>query len=218
MLAARIAWLRRHHSAAFLAVQFDAAAGSPRRLAALADEARELGIGVLAPDVRRWKADCSVEEGCVRLGLALVRGMTTALARRLASLADRERVPTVEAWLARAGADRIPRPLLRHLGAAGALDGFGHPRAALVASAEVFVRRTAQLRELDETGQQDLFERGGPGADGSWVVASPSWDAKKQTLEQRASLGIAVGPLALMCGKPLSSTDPDPPAKGVPDE
>lgn len=96
----------------------------------LANEAKRRGLAFLPPDVNRSEVACTVEEGRIRLGLALVAGVGEDRARRIverrppggyASLADVRVVGGVD------------RASLEQLVRAGALDALGGSRRRMLA-------------------------------------------------------------------------------------
>ncbi len=83
------AWIKRHHPAEFLLAMLNSQPMGFYTPSQLVQDARRHGVRVLPPDVRAGAWDCALEDGAVRLGLRLVRGLGREAARRIeAALAD----------------------------------------------------------------------------------------------------------------------------------
>jgi error-prone DNA polymerase len=118
-------WLKCHHPAAFCAALLNSQPMGFYAPAQLVQDARRHGVEVRGPDVNAADWDCTLEEGAVRLGLRMVRGLAEAAGKRIASLRRYEDVDD----LARRA--QLNRKDLRVLAAAGALESLaGHRRLA----------------------------------------------------------------------------------------
>lgn len=118
VLAYQSAWLRRHHPAEFLAALINAQPMGFYPPASLVRDAGRRGVRTLRACIRRSGTGCTVEDGSVRLGLDMVRGLGPGVAERV--VGERERhghfggladliartglTPEQMAWLIRAGA------------------------------------------------------------------------------------------------------------------
>ena len=118
-------WLKCHHPAAFCAALLNSQPMGFYAPAQLVQDARRHGVEVRGPDVNRSDWDCTLEDGALRLGLRMVRGLAEAAGRRIASL---RRYEDVDELSRRA---QLNRKDLRVLAAAGALESLaGHRRLA----------------------------------------------------------------------------------------
>ena len=117
VLAYQSAWLRRHHPAEFLAALINSQPMGFYPPASLVRDAGRRGVRTLRTCIHRSQVGCTVEDGAVRLGLRMVRGLGDAAARivheremgggfaGLADLISRTNLrPEQMATLARAGA------------------------------------------------------------------------------------------------------------------
>jgi error-prone DNA polymerase len=118
VLAYQSAWLRRHHPAEFLAALINAQPMGFYPPASLVRDAGRRGVRTLRACIRHSAARCTVDDGAVRLGLGMVRGLGPGVAERvvherqrhghftgLADLIARTGLsPEQMAWLIRAGA------------------------------------------------------------------------------------------------------------------
>ncbi|HET7199124.1 MAG TPA: error-prone DNA polymerase, partial [Burkholderiales bacterium] len=85
-------WLKRHHPAAFCAALLNSQPMGFYAPAQLVQDARRHGVEVRPPDVNASEWDCTLEDGALRLGLRMVRGLAEAAGKRIASLRPHEDV------------------------------------------------------------------------------------------------------------------------------
>jgi len=125
LLAYQSAWLRRYYPAEFLCALMNAQPMGFYPPSSLVRDAQRRGVEVRPPHVDRSEAQCSIEEGAVRVGLGYVQSVGEADARTLeegrpyAGLGDLARRVTVK------------KDALESLVAAGACDHWGERRALL---------------------------------------------------------------------------------------
>jgi error-prone DNA polymerase len=93
-LAYSSAWLKRHHPAAFLAALLNSQPMGFYGPSQLLQDARRHGVEVRPPDAAVSEWDCTMEDGAVRLGFRVAKGLAEAACRRIvatrphASVAD----------------------------------------------------------------------------------------------------------------------------------
>src|SRR4051812_15632981 len=125
LLAYQSAWLRRYYPAEFLCALMNAQPMGFYPPSSLVRDAQRRGVEVRPPHVDRSEANCTIEEGAVRVGLGYVQSVGEADARTLeegrpyAGLGDLARRAPVK------------KDALESLVAAGACDHWGERRALL---------------------------------------------------------------------------------------
>ena len=158
ILGYQTAWLKVHYPAEFMAALLSSEIGNTDKVVYYINEARELGLEVLPPDVNESGFKFTVVgDNRIRFGLGAVRNVgrgaieSTIAARaegpfrHLADLASR-----IDLRLAN-------KRVLESLIAAGACDSLGGHRSQLLAVLEP-VLAEAQLRQQErEAGQESLF-------------------------------------------------------------
>ena len=127
------AYLKCHYPAAFLAAMLNNQPMGFYHPATLVKDAQRHGLHFRPVDVNRSEVRCTVEEGCVRLGLNYVKGLRASAAEAIVRERKRRPFASIQDLV-----DRVPllrRDELRVLAAAGALNALmgdnGHRRAAL---------------------------------------------------------------------------------------
>jgi error-prone DNA polymerase len=122
-------WLKCHHPAAFACALLNSQPLGFYSTSSITQDARRHGVALLPPDVLKSDADSSLENGALRLGLGLIKGLKVTSAERIVS-ARKERIFTSTDDLARRAA--LDRADLSALAAADALASLaGHRREAL---------------------------------------------------------------------------------------
>jgi len=130
VLAYQSAWLRRHYPAEFLASLINAQPMGFYPPASLVRDAGRRGVRTLRTCIRRSQVDCTVEDGAVRLGLGMVRGLGVDAAHRV--VAEREGGGHFAGL-----SDLMARTALRPeqvamMARAGTLDPFGVPEREIL--------------------------------------------------------------------------------------
>src|SRR5687767_12262401 len=167
------AWLKCHHPAAFCAGLLNSQPMGFYAPSQLVQDARRHGVEVRPPDVNASEWDCTLEDGALRLGLRMVRGLSEAEGRRVSLNRPYSGVLDLD----------LDKKDLRCLAAAGALQSLaGHRRLAHWAAAGA-----GRRAPLDAPAAERLPELAPP-REGEDIVAD------------YASLGLTLGrhPLALL--------------------
>ena len=112
------AWIKCHHPAVFACALLNSQPMGFYAPAQLVRDAREHGVEVRPVDVQYSRWDCHLEDGALRLGLRLVKGLSRAGAERLLAGRGQGLFSTVQQLAARTG---IKSPDLKALAAADAL-------------------------------------------------------------------------------------------------
>ena len=158
VLSYQTAWLKTHHPAEFMAALLSSEIGSTDKVVQYINEARELGLEVLPPDVNESGFKFTVVgDRRIRFGLGAIRnvgrgaidsiiaGRTPAPFGNLGELVDR-----IDLRLCN-------KRVLESLVAAGACDSLGGYRSQLTAALDG-VLAEAQLKQQErEAGQESLF-------------------------------------------------------------
>ena len=127
------AWLKRHHPAAFLAALLNSQPMGFYAPAQLVQDARRHGVEVLPVDVLASGWECTLEQSedgtpAVRLGLAMVKGLSEAGGERIVQARAPGAYAALEELMRRA---RLDQRELKCLAASGALERIaGHRRLA----------------------------------------------------------------------------------------
>lgn len=225
LLAYQTAYMKAHHPAEFIAASMSSQIGNIEQLSILAEEARRMGIEVLAPSVNESRADFGVDErGRIVYALAAIRNVGEGPSRAIVE----ERLSggpyrDVFDFASRTDQSAVNRRVFESLAGAGAFDCVSASRAALLSGIDLALDYGSRVRTAREAGQMSLF--GGTAAPEASEPALPDAeeleDSAILTLE-RSLLGFYLSghPLDRFCEEIEAFTDtlpgeelPPPPAR-----
>jgi error-prone DNA polymerase len=136
LLAYASSWIKQHHPAAFCAALLNSQPMGFYQPAQLVQDARRHGVEVRAPDVNLSDWDCTLEDGAVRLGLRMVKGLSEEAAGRVCAARASAAFASVQDLTLRAGLERRELEALADAGAMRELSGNRHLTFWQVAGSE----------------------------------------------------------------------------------
>jgi DNA polymerase-3 subunit alpha len=159
VLSYQTAYLKTHHTAAFMAAVLSADMDHTDKVVTLIDECKQLSLAVLPPDVNASLYEFAVADAqTIRYGLGAVKGVGQGAVEAL--IAEREaRGPyrSLAELCRRTDLTRINRRTLEALIRCGSLDSLGANRATLLAGLPAAMQLGDQNARAHEAGQNDLF-------------------------------------------------------------
>jgi DNA polymerase-3 subunit alpha len=201
LVSYRMAYLKTHFPTELLAALLTADKGNQAKVMRFIQDARDLGIAVLPPDVNLSDADFTVEDvagpdgrtaGAIRFGIGAVKGIGDAAVDAI--LAARKDGPFdgIIDFLVRVDGRRANRRVLEALIKSGAFDRFGHTRASLFDGLDRLNEMAASRKADRDSGQMGLFDCGpskpmAGSADGP--PAAPEWPNRQKLSFERDALG-----------------------------
>jgi DNA polymerase III subunit alpha len=204
-IAYQTAYLKAKHPLPYLAALMTSVKDKTDKLVEYIEEARNLGIDVLPPDVNESLTDFAVVGDSIRFGLAAIKGVGEAAVRAIIDSREREgRFTDLFDFAGRVDAKLVNRRVFEALIKCGALDGTTGNRAQKLAALDTALELAARTSRDAELGQVSLF--GEIGAQGPALVPKlPSIAApttREMLLWERETLGIFVS------GHPLAEIAP----------
>ncbi len=131
VLVYQSAWLKCHYPAAFYTALLNNQPMGFWSPAVIVNDARHHGIRILAVDVNHSRADCTFEDGGIRIGFRYVRGLGEAGANWLEAARGAIPFRDLVDFCARTRL-RIPRKLVERLILVGAMDNWNIARRQLL--------------------------------------------------------------------------------------
>jgi DNA polymerase-3 subunit alpha len=167
ILSYQTAWLKAHHPAEFMAALLSSEIGNTDKVVQYINEARELGLEILPPDVNESGFKFTVVgERRIRFGLGAVRNVGEGA---IASIIEgREAGPyrSVNELVERIDLRLCNKRVLESLVAAGALDSLGGHRRQLIEALEPTLAEAQLIQAEREAGQGSLFGESGSSGTG----------------------------------------------------
>jgi len=190
LLAYQTAYMKKHHTAAFVAANLSAIMDDTDKVRQFYEDGVANGVKILPPDVNASEYRfIPVDKGTVRYGLGGVRG--TGESAIAAVLEARKQAPFRDLFdfCRRVDKRMVNRRVVEALVRAGAFDSLDPRRARLLAS----VGRALDAAEQAEraASQVSLFgEAEAPRGGAHAYVDAADWDARQKLLEEKAALGF----------------------------
>src|SRR6266540_2682150 len=188
VLSYRTAWLKAHYAPEFLAALLSSEIGNTDKVVQYINEARELGLEVLPPDVNESGFKFTVVgDRRIRFGLGAIKNVGAGAIESLVDVCER-----IDLRLCN-------KRVLEALIDAGACDSLGGHRAQLVAALDAAFAE-AQARQAERTsGQHALFGKETPSPEPRAPSPDvPPWTEHDRLVREKAVLGFFISghPLA----------------------
>jgi DNA polymerase-3 subunit alpha len=199
LLSYQTAWLKAHHSAAFMAAVLSADMHNTDKVVTLIEECRSMKLRLDAPDVNISEFKFTVNnEGWIVYGLGAIKGVGEGPVEAIVEARQGGPFKDLFDFCSRVDLKRINKRTLDALIRSGALDRLGpyfheelkaykanidRNRAVLLAAMEEAVQAAEQTARSHDSGHMDLF--GGVFADAEADVYLNHRRARELTLKER---------------------------------
>ncbi|WP_339410067.1 DNA polymerase III subunit alpha [Pseudomonas sp. EA_35y_Pfl2_R5] len=199
LLSYQTAWLKAHHSAAFMAAVLSADMHNTDKVVTLIEECRSMKLRLDAPDVNISEFKFTVNnEGWIVYGLGAIKGVGEGPVEAIVEARQEGPFKDLFDFCSRVDLKRINKRTLEALIRSGALDRLGphfheelkaykanidRNRAVLLAAMEEAVQAAEQTARSHDSGHMDLF--GGVFADAEADVYLNHLRARELTLKER---------------------------------
>ncbi len=151
------AYLKAHYPVEFLAASMTLDMGNTDKLADFRQDAMRLGIDVVAPSVLTSYRDFEVGENRIFYSLAALKGVGDAAVEHIVEKRKEGQFRSLADFCERIDPKVVGKRVFESLIMAGALDCFGHDRAAMMAGVERMMGLAALANENAALGQADIF-------------------------------------------------------------
>ncbi len=194
VVAYQTAYLKAHYPVDFIAASMSLDISNSDKLASFHQDARRIGVQVLAPDINKSQADFNVEEtnegAAVRYALGAVRNVGVAAMEAVAAERNaRGPFRALHDFAERLDAKAINRRQLENLAKAGAFDPLEPDRARALAACEMLASYAQRVAEERASAQASLFGAEEPSARPMFPKA-PAWSAQDRLDAERESVGF----------------------------
>jgi DNA polymerase III subunit alpha len=195
VLSYHTAWLKAHHPAQFMAALLSSEIGNTDKVVQYINEARELGLEVLPPDVNEsgWKFTV-VGDRRIRFGLGAVRNVGWGAIESI--LAARRDAPftSLADFAERIDLRLSNKRVLESLVAAGACDSLGGHRKQLVEALDRVLAEAQLLQQEREAGQASLFGEAASAHRPASVTLPdvPAWTEAERLAREKDVLGFFI--------------------------
>jgi DNA polymerase-3 subunit alpha len=198
VLSYQTAWLKAHHPAEFMAALLSSEIGNTDKVVQYINEARELGLEVLPPDVNESGFKFTVVgDRRIRFGLGAVRNVGWGAIESIIAARDDAPFTVLSDFVERIDFRLCNKRVLESLVAAGACDSLGGHRKQLSEALESALGEAQLLQQEREAGQASLFgetqDSGAAGQRGSTALPDvPPWTEAERLAKEKEVLGFFI--------------------------
>jgi len=192
LIAYQTAWLKAHYPAAFMAAVLSSDMDKTDKVVTMMAECRDMKLNILPPDINRCEYHfVPVDDATIFYGLGAIKGLGEAAIDTI--LGERNRggpFKDLFDFCQRIDLRKVNRRVLESLIRAGALDGLGTHRAALMASLnKALAVADRQSRDRD-AGQVDIFGNAVTPAETHVYEITAEWSEEQRLEGEKETLGL----------------------------
>ena len=175
IVAYQTAYFKCHYPQEYMAALLTSILDSSSKVAEYISACKDMGIGLLPPDVNRSGADFTVQGDDIRFGLAAVKGVGRSVVERIEQ-ERREKGPftSFQQFCERTFDLELNRRALENLIRCGAFDSMGCKRSQLLYVMNTVVDAIGDSRKKNVEGQFDLFGGMNAGEEAANQVPMPN--------------------------------------------
>lgn len=195
VLGYQTAWLKTYYPAEFMAALLSSEIGSTDKVVQYINEARELDLEVLPPDVNESGFKFTVTgDRRLRFGLGAVRNVGRGAIESMIQARTAQPFEDLADLTRRIDLRLCNKRVLESLIAAGALDGLGGDRAQLTAALDEALREAQLLQQERDAGQVSLFgDASHPtGPTRTELPEVPAWTEQERLAREKEVLGFFI--------------------------
>jgi DNA polymerase-3 subunit alpha len=199
VLSYQTAWLKTHYPAEFMAALLSSEIGNTDKVVQYINEARELDLEVLPPDVNESGFKFTVVgERRIRFGLGAVRNVGWGAIESIIAARSDAPFTVLADFVQRIDLRLCNKRVLESLVAAGACDSLGGHRRQLIEALESALGEAQLLQQEREAGQASLFgepQRDAGAAerqDRAALPEVPAWTEAERLAKEKEVLGFFI--------------------------
>ncbi|MFI0370563.1 DNA polymerase III subunit alpha [Actinomadura sp. 1N219] len=200
------AYLKANHPAEYLAALLTSVGDDKDKMAVYLSDCRRLGIKVLPPDVNESELNFTAVGKDIRFGLGAIRNVGASVVDAIVHTRREKGAYTgFNDFLTKVPPIVCNKRVIESLAKAGAYDGLGHRRKALVTVHEQAIDAVIDAKRNQARGQDSLFgalDETGSGDAFSVEIPTTEWDKSTLLAFEREMLGLYVS------SHPLDGAEP----------
>ena len=192
LIAYQTAWLKAHYPAAFMAAVLSSDMDKTDKVVTMMAECRDMKLNILPPDINRCEYHfVSVDNETILYGLGAIKGLGEAAIDTILQERNREGpFKDLFDFCQRIDLRKVNRRVLESLIRAGALDGLGTHRAALMTSLNTALAAADQHSRNLEAGQEDIFGAAAAPTEAHVYKVVAEWSEEQRLDGERETLGL----------------------------
>ncbi len=197
VLSYQTAWLKAHYPAEFMAALLSSEIGNTDKVVQYINEARELDLEVLPPDVNESGFKFTVVgDRRIRFGLGAVRNVGWGAIESIIGARADSPITSLAEFVERIDLRLCNKRVLESLVAAGACDSLGGHRKQLIEALEPALAEAQLLQQDRDAGQASLFGEALPGGvehrNKLALPDIPAWTEAERLAKEKEVLGFFI--------------------------
>ena len=159
VVAYQTAWLKYYYPVEFMAALMTSVIDNPGKVAEYIYTCRQMGIGILSPDINEGVGNFSVDGGNIRYGLAAIKSIGRPVIESL--IREREsggKFRSLKDFIERMSGKEVNKRTIEHFIKSGAFDSLGGTRKQFMVVYVQLMDQVNQERKYSMTGQMSLFD------------------------------------------------------------
>ncbi len=168
------AWLKYYYPVEFMAALMTSCLDNTGKVTEYIMHCRRIGIRILPPDINSSEGSFSVENGCIRYGLAAVKGIGRPVMDAIA--AERKaggKFSNLRDFCSRLSGKEVNKRTLENFIKAGAFDSMGATRKQLMQVYGQVMDQVSQEKKNSLSGQMSLFDLMAPESREAFEIRMP---------------------------------------------
>jgi DNA polymerase-3 subunit alpha len=192
MITYQTAYLKANYTTEYMAALLATSNGKASDLVKYINNAKDMGISILSPDVNESKVDFSISgDHKIRFGLASIKGVGDLAGREILLKRNKlKRFESLEDFIKNLDIRLCNKKVIESLICSGALDGFSYSRKCLFESVDSILSFAAKEQELANEGQFSLFGASLPSMQLNLPKVSTEWDFDHILKKEREMTGL----------------------------
>lgn len=191
MISYQTAWLKCHHPVAYMAALLTSILDNTAKMVSYIGECSRMGIDILPPDVNK-SIEAFIPEGkAIRFGLPAIKSLGKNTVTAIIEQRKQNSFKSYFDFCSRMYESDMRRKNLETLVKAGALDGFGLTRRAMLEGSETLFADIEQISKSNLSGQVNLFENPQNNSE-AFIENKEEYDAPRLLKMEKEVLGFFV--------------------------
>ena len=190
------AWLKYYYPVEFMAALMTSVIDNPGKVAEYIMTCRQMGIGILPPDINQGEGVFSVTGRQIRYGLSAIKSVGRPVIESILEERNRGgRFTNLKNFIERLSGKEVNKRTIESFIKAGALDSLGGTRRQLMMAYAQVMDSVAQERKSSISGQMSLFDLMGEEEKQEYSIQLPDvgeFDKSQRRAFEKEVLGIYV--------------------------
>lgn len=194
LIAYQTAYLKAHYPAEFMAGLISLEATHPDKMSFYLQEAREMGLPILPPNINASSINFNVVNGALLFGLHGIKNVGSAALESIINERATGVFIDLLDFCKRVDLRTVNKRVIESLICAGAFDVFGNARSQHYDELEAVMELAAEKKRERDTGQMGLFSaaltQDASNQDTFIFTAKEEWDNKQKLEKEREVVGF----------------------------